>query len=177
MQVWHLTEGGTFEPDTPQELISAGETPLRTAWSLDGSRLAVGYSSGQVILWDTAAGTATAGTAALTFAGHSREISSLSWSPDGRYLLSVAAWHGEPARALVWSASTGEIVQSLALDCGMVSRCTGNWASDGQHLMFNNLLVYHAWTDHAQLLSYVRQNFAPRELTPAERDLYGLPQK
>jgi WD40 repeat protein len=73
------------------------------AFSLEGTRLAAGYSSGLVQLWDVATGKKKV---TLTVHGpNSGLVTALDWSPDGCLLATAAS---SEATVRLWEANTGE---------------------------------------------------------------------
>jgi WD40 repeat protein len=64
--------------------------------------------SGEVKVWD-----AHTGQELLTLRGHSAQISSVAFSPDGKRLASAAGWSGA---VKVWDAQTGEELLNLKVD-------------------------------------------------------------
>ncbi len=162
VQVWDVQT-----TSRSQVLAQPGEKPLVVSWSPNGTRLAVGYESGIVTLYDTSGWAPT-----FTFSSHDRRITSLDWSPDGKYVLSISGWYGEPSPAHIWNALTGDIIQSITLNYHSLS--LGDWSPDGRWLAFTNMMIYRAWTDRDELIDYTKERFIARTLTPEERSLFGL---
>jgi WD40 repeat protein len=74
----------------------------RVAFSPDGGRLAVGYTTGEMLVWDVA------GKKVVAKADHGNSIDALAFSPDGRL---VATGTGFGLR--LWDAADGKAVVSL----------------------------------------------------------------
>lgn len=76
---------------------------VRTYPSIDfhhsSQRLAVGTPEGATIIYDL-----RTGTRLYVLEGHSKSITALSWSPDGRRLVSVSL---EESKVLVWKIGVG----------------------------------------------------------------------
>ena len=95
------------------DLISFGPDGFNTIqvtrllFSPDGRTLASGSSSGQVRLWDLAAGTSTA----PSISGHEHGVLALSFSPDGSTLAS-----GSNDRARLWDVAGGANTRMLHSD-------------------------------------------------------------
>src|SRR5262249_35477222 len=115
MKVWNAQTG--------QEILSiktVGGGICSVVFSPDGTRLAgsslasssrVGAGGiGEVIVWD-----AQTGKELLTLKGHTAEVSSVVYSPDGTRLFTAAgnATGGPSGEAKVWDAQTGQDLLTL----------------------------------------------------------------
>ncbi|MCC7106149.1 MAG: serine/threonine protein kinase [Chloroflexi bacterium] len=113
---------GSGRPGVP---LGAPETAaFALAWepvSQGDGRLAVGYGSGKVILWDLATRQAT------SIVGLRAEVKALAWSPDGRWL----AIGGADGEARLWSAATRQ-TSPLVVHRGTVWALA--WSSDSRLL-------------------------------------------
>jgi WD40 repeat protein len=98
-----------------------GDLALRLAWSPDGTRLAVGGSTGAVEIWSV-----SPLARLLTYSGHSDRITSLSWSPDGAKIASS----GPGGVVRVWDAQSGRDLPA-ALWQGVTDV---TWSPDGRCL-------------------------------------------
>ncbi|HEY0380370.1 MAG TPA: hypothetical protein VGC87_25885 [Pyrinomonadaceae bacterium] len=84
----------------------------RVAFSPDGSRLATSTKQ-TVEVWDV-----KTGELAQTLRGHEVDVTSVSFSPDGRFLVSTgerqdSAETTPPGELVIWDARTGEQVKTL----------------------------------------------------------------
>jgi WD40 repeat protein len=61
--------------------------------------------------------------------GHSSEVSSCAWSPDGRQLVSGS----DDSTLQVWNSESAKCVRELKGHCGRVSSCA--WSPDGQQVV------------------------------------------
>ena len=102
-------EVGTWE--VPREGNSVW--PLSVAFSPDGSRLVSGFHDGTVRLWDIATQTELA-----TLEGHTDQVTSVSFSPDGALLASAGGWSDPTVR--LWDAETQTEVATLRGHTGEV---------------------------------------------------------
>lgn len=90
-------------PETMTDTIRSGHT-LMLRFDRTGDYLAAGRGDGVVVVWDME----TMGVA-RKLRGHQRNISSLSWSKCGRYLLSTCAgW-----KAILWDLQDGSRFREL----------------------------------------------------------------
>ena len=95
VEIWDLDPP---RKSTPLHLGEGGPA-LELAWSPDGRRLALGLGNDQVgVIWDVADQRPV-----VTLAGHSQQITGLSFHPDGNLILSHS-WDGS---ARLWNAGTG----------------------------------------------------------------------
>jgi WD40 repeat protein len=147
----------------------------RTAmWSPDGKTLAVGYQSGVIKLWDT-----ERWTVKLTFDAHQSQIHDVNWSPDGKRIISAEHENGV---AHIWEAATGEVVATWDMKGLIVGGLNDvDWSPDGQCILLHGEgdlpFIRRAWQSTEELIDYAYECCVWRELTPAERQQFGLPEK
>jgi WD40 repeat protein len=84
-------------------VLSHGDRTNAIAWSPNGNLVASGGSDQLVSIHDLAAGTYK------TMSGHTGEVTGVAFSPDGKWLASVAFYR----EVKIWDASTGALVKSL----------------------------------------------------------------
>ena len=147
---------------------------LSVRWSPDGTRLLtssgnpeVGASDNTARIWD-----AETGKQLLVLYGHSDGIWSASWSPDGRR---VATGSGDNTTR-VWDASTGEELLSYSMPTDYANMT--EWSADGHFLgisgRFAQPALWRVWQTKEELLADAHA-LVFRQLTPAERQQFGLP--
>ncbi len=134
------------------------------AWSPDGKRLATHSSDGVGRIWDVAAGTEL-----VTFTGHTSDVWVIVWSRSGERLFT-----GGDNTVRVWDAATG--VELLCYDLGYFADVA--LSPDETRLVagafHSPLKVFPTWTSLEALIAYAREHCVVRELTDAERELFGL---
>lgn len=91
-------------------------------WSADGTKLATGYDTGIVRIWDSNANVVT------EFQAHHSRITALAWKADGLQLATGSL--DELAR--VWDTSTLELVYTLAEHGQGIASIV--WSIDGRYL-------------------------------------------
>lgn len=106
MLLWDLKSNQITSTIQDQNPIVMG------VWSPNGREIAGIIAGGVVKTWDIATGTTL-----NTFAGHSDEITSVSWSHDNTKLATSSDDHS----VKIWSTSTGEELDSLKGHSGPVS--------------------------------------------------------
>ena len=85
--------------DTPLRTLRVGASVLCAAFSADGSRIVTGSDGYTVKLWDTQdADTTEFAREILSLTGHTREVTSVTFSPDGRHALTAS----RDGRAILW---------------------------------------------------------------------------
>jgi WD40 repeat protein/DNA-binding SARP family transcriptional activator len=95
------------------------------AWSPDGRLLATGGTAGgteqhDAILWDAATGKVV-----HRLSGHTGDVSSVAFSPDGSRLVTSA----DDARAIIWSTRTGQRLQTVP---GLEGYAGASFSPDGR---------------------------------------------
>lgn len=103
------------------------------AWSPDGARLVIALREGSAVVRRVDGGdggdSADGGDGVLRLAGHTDELSHVSWSPDGTRI----ATGSRDGTARVWDAVTGATVHHLT--GGHQDWVAGTaWSPDGRHL-------------------------------------------
>ena len=163
-KIWEAATGHVIRTFSP-EGATFGMTAV--AWSFDGKRVATHSSDGKGRIWD-----ATTGEELLTFAGHTSDVWAINWSRSGKRIFTSG-----DNTVRVWDTATG--AELLCYDVGKfvdmglspdeTRIVTGGYDSP--------VRVYPAWTTLEALIEYAREHCAVRELTDAERELFGLPAK
>jgi WD40 repeat protein len=137
------------------------------AFSPDGQQILIGTWGSKAGIWDTATGKL------LRTLDNDGSVHGVAYSPSGKLVLT----HVDYKAIRVWDAETGQLLGNFKDPVGMVR---GAFSLDGQSL----LLIYlrpdgsgsgkcsaRIWPLDALGEAIQRK---PRELTPAEREQYGL---
>lgn len=149
------------------------------AWSPDGTRLLTtggsdefGSKDNPVIIWDS-----NTGEKLLSIVRHTGQVWWGSWSPDGRRI----ATGSTDDTTRVWDATTG--AELLTLSTPNNWSAAPEWSPDGGFLAvgvfsFNEPTrsgVWRVWQTTEELIAYAKECCVFRELTPEEREQFGLP--
>jgi WD40 repeat protein/serine/threonine protein kinase len=116
-----------WDPATGGKKITLEKPQSRDrAWAVafhpkDGRRLAAGYSEKRVMIWDYVA------KEAKILKGHTNDVYSVAYSPDGRWLAS-ASWH----EVIIWDLATHEEIRRIGGYPGLI--WTVAWSPDGRLL-------------------------------------------
>ena len=159
-----------WDATTGEMLKKLGDyTGLNAEWSPDGERIAF-YQAGHIVrIFD-----ATGGEELLVSTAHSDDVWHTTWSPNGMRIASG----DESGEVKVWDAATGEVVLSFRAPDAVYSV---NWSPDGQYIVaggyFNPPVVRRAWQSTGELIAHARECCVSRELTDAERQRFGLPER
>ena len=93
-------------PESTTNSLRSGHTTF-VRFNRKGDLLAAGRVDGVIVIWDVE----TYGVA-CKLKGHTRQIYSLSWSREGRYLLSASHdW-----RCNIWDLQDGSILRAVKFD-------------------------------------------------------------
>jgi WD40 repeat protein len=151
-----------WDPVTSKSLRTHVFTPnvnYALAWNKSGSQLAIGGAGGHIAIIEKSSG----GSKISAFTGHSSFVRGVSWSPDGRYLVSS----GDDGSVKYWDALThGPIGMPEKIEDGPLS--TVSWGPDGMHVLSNDIkgrvrvsLSPSAWIE--KICSTLTRNFSPEE--------------
>lgn len=111
-------------PVTAQSDELPEEWPVYLAWNEADDLIAVGYTDGQIKIWD-----AQTGQLVRIIAAHTDAVTTLAWSPDGTRLASG----GYDNLVKIWEASSGtEILTLTNHQADVYSVC---WNPDGSRLV------------------------------------------
>lgn len=121
----------------PRAVYAQTAQPIITsvAWSPDGTRIAAGYSQGEVKIWDAA--TLSLQTSIQTGEEEWASVVSayivgtLSWSPDGHLLAAGLGTWPPGGFVQVIDVDTGQVLESLFVGYGL---STVAWSPDGSRL-------------------------------------------
>jgi WD40 repeat protein len=102
-----------------------------------------------------------------------REIAwDAAWSPNGKRIVTA----DQRGAVKVWDAATGVEVYGFSAEAAVLNV---DWSSDGQYITASGLfevpVVRRAWQSTDDLIAYARECCVSRELTPEERERFGLP--
>jgi WD40 repeat protein len=143
-------------------------------WSPDGSRILAGAGNDDAgakdntaRIWDS-----RTGEQLLVVSSHTRMILSVDWSPDGSRFATASA----DGTTRIWDASTGS--ELLTLKTPSLYFEFVRWSPDGKHLVSGGTnsppAVWRVWQSKEELIEYAKQCCVIRELTPEERQQFGL---
>ena len=134
-------------------------------WTSDGKKVLV-FSMGTGHLFD-----AKTGEDLMQYVGHTSAVFSLIWSPDER-LIYTASGDGT---ARVFDVTTGK--ELLVYNVGGWTEAA--LSPDGKKLFVysgeGTGYVFPTWDNVETLVAYARECCVIRELTPEEREQFGLP--
>lgn len=139
----------------------------RTIWSPDGTRLFTAYEDGAVVIWDL-----ETGEPILTFT-ETRGPAQGDWSPDGTLIASNG--YGSPL-VKIRDAETGEELMSFSIPGNAL---TIAWSPDGTHVIVTGdgitvPVIKRVWRSTEELVAHAYECCVTRELTPEEREQFGL---
>jgi WD40 repeat protein len=148
---------------------------LTAAWSPDGTRLLTtagndeqGAKDNTARIWDGATGEEL-----LVFANHTKSVWPGDWSPNGKRIATA----GNDGTVRIWDASTGDELLALSVPAGYGIYVW--WSPDGKHLAIVGhetlVSVWNVWQSTEELIAYAKECCVFRELTPEERQQFGLP--
>jgi Tol biopolymer transport system component len=162
-RIWDLASGKEL-----MALESDYGWTYRTVWSPDGTRILVTYENGAAQIWDVATGEPI-----LTFTEHQGGVDG-EWSPDGTL---IASTDFAEQVVKIWNSKTGEVLFSFSVPGAPL---TIGWSPDGTYIIvtgdgLNEPVIKRVWHSPEELVQYAYDCCVSRELTPEERDQFGLP--
>lgn len=178
INIIQILDAQTYEPlhRIEGDLISQTYSWIR--WSTDSTRIAVGGGNDEygslinpVYVYD-----ARSGEELLKIVRHTGQLMRIDWSPDGKRLVSGSS--DDTTR--VWDAQTG--AELLTLSTPGDWAVNPAWSPDGKYLLVPILNwsspgrsgVWRVWQTTQELIDYAKECCVFRELTPAERQQFGL---
>lgn len=149
---------------------SLGEGVRSLSWSPDGGWLAVGLSTGRVLVLDAAAWTTEKVLGDSRGAGSGQEATAVAWSPEGRWLASLVR---DCLR--IWDPADWSLIRNLsACSAGQMT-----WSSDGSSIGLVNssavgMVSTSNWTVFLSI-PFPTSSRGPAALSPANLGLAAYP--
>jgi WD40 repeat protein len=175
LQMWDATTGksiyGGYAHNTADlSFGDAFDACLLGGWSPDGKKILTTSVGGNgATIWD-----AETGEKILVFKEHSGGIGFSTWSPNGQRI-ATGDFSGV---AKIWDAETGAVLLSFSFPVGGFLFQV-DWSPDGTRLaganLMNSVEIYRVWQSLEDLIAYAKECCVVRELTPEERQQFGLP--
>jgi WD40 repeat protein len=175
-----ILDAGTYEtmliivPDTESEYYVWFE------WSPDSSKIAVaggddqvGSTTNPIYIYD-----ANTGSELIEIIRHTGVVSAIDWSPNGKRIVTGST--DDTTR--IWDAQSGAELLTLSTPGDWIINPA--WSPDGQHLLIyisnttggpGHSGVWRVWQSTEELINYAKECCVFRELTPEEREQFGLP--
>jgi WD40 repeat protein/serine/threonine protein kinase/DNA-binding XRE family transcriptional regulator len=175
LQMWDATTGesiyGGYVHNTAD--LSFGDpfdSCVPGGWSPNGKKILTTSSGGNgATIWN-----AETGEKILVFKGHTGGIYFSTWSPNGKRV----ATGDSSGVAKIWDAETGAVLLSFPFPAGGFL-FQMDWSPDGTRLaganLMNSVEIYRVWQSTEDLIGYAKECCVVRELTPEERQQFGLP--
>jgi len=159
-------------------IIDGHEPPTEVwcvAFSPDGSRLLTTSGSDEggakdhtARIWD-----AETGEELLILSGHTKSIQFGFWSPDGQRIVTASTDN----TVRIWDANNGDELLRISPPPALYG-IFPSWSPDGHYLatigLGSQASVWRLWQSREELVEYARECCVIRELTPDERDRFGL---
>ena len=163
VRIWDVASG-----QETMRLESEFGWTYHAEWSPNGLHILTGYGQGVLQIWDV-----KTGKSLLTFAGHQGAARG-EWSPDGKMIAS-AGFANKSVK--IWNAQTGEEFLSFFVPGAPLSI---SWSPDGTHIIITGdgmiePVIKRVWASKEELIEYAYDCCVTRELTPEEREQFGLP--
>jgi WD40 repeat protein/transcriptional regulator with XRE-family HTH domain len=145
------------------------------AWSPDGARILTvsgnpdfGASDNTARIWD-----ASTGEILLVIDRHTGPVVSAEWSPDGARIATIS----DDETMRIWDATSGAELLNLSTPANYYLDM--KWSPDGRYIAVGldgfPARVFRVWQSAEELIAYAKECCIFRELTPEERQRFGLP--
>jgi WD40 repeat protein len=148
-------------------------------WSPDSTRIAVAGGSDEIgtVVNPVYVFDASDGKELQKIIRHSKGVSSVNWSPNAERLVSGST----DGTTRIWDTETG--AELLTLSTPSNWWITPDWSPDGELLLvsISDIVlkqrsgVWRVWQTTEDLIAYAKECCVFRELTPEEREQFGLP--
>jgi len=163
-RVWDVASG-----EETMVLDSDFGWTYRASWSPDGTKLLVTYENGVARIWDL-----LTGDTAFTFTVHQGQVDG-EWSPAGTL---VATTDYAEQVVKIWRPENGDELFDFQLPGAPLGM---RWSPDGTQIIvtgdgFKGPFIKRVWRTPDELINYAYDCCVTRQLTPEERNQYGLPE-
>ncbi len=130
---WDSNDVCLWDAGTGEEILRLDEgwtiaSFIPPAVSPDGSKILGAASTGPLLVWD-----ARSGELIAMLSGHAACPAGVSWSPDGRLIVSSAGYEENHCR--VWDAGTGRCLAVLQVAVGEEEKTSAAFSPDGMRLV------------------------------------------
>ncbi|MGD8753640.1 MAG: WD40 repeat domain-containing protein, partial [Anaerolineales bacterium] len=162
VRLWDIETGELLESFPGHETAV-----IDMAFLPDGKRAVSVSWDRSLILWDI-----ESGEMVRRMSGQNTELFSVAVDPSGRYALTGTG----DGRLILWDLDSGEAIRNFKAHNAPVAHVT--FSPQGDWVLTNALDgAVHIWQVHRtldELVDWVQENRYVRQLTCAERDLYGV---
>ena len=139
-------------------------------WSPDGKKvLMASWGGNGATIWD-----ANSGEKLIVYKGNTGGMGFPTWSPNGERI-ATGDTNGE---VKIWDAETGNTLLSFSVPSENFLFQL-DWSPDGTRLtgagLADSIEIYRVWQTTEDLIAYAKECCVVRELTPEERQQFGLP--
>lgn len=148
--------------DNNQNLDGVHWTPTSLAVSPNANYLAVAHGKESIEVLNM-----KSGASYLSFNDRKKEINSISFSPDSKYLLTAGGWN-----FCIWDIESQQCIFSCDDDA-----ISAYFSSDGKRIVttsHDNIIHVYDFPPLQDLIDQTRERFKNRPLTPEERRKYYL---
>ena len=143
-------------------------------WSPDGAYLLTaagndrsGSKDMTARIWD-----AKTGKQVMVFYGHSSMVYEAEWSPNGKRVVTSST----DSTTRIWDAATGAEMLSISTPTNFI--LNAKWSADGKYVVTSGTgpgpTAWRVWQTTDELIAYAKACCVFRQLTPTERQQFGL---
>ena len=174
LQMWDATTGesiyGGYIHNTAElSFGDAFDICIAGGWSPDGKKiLTTSWGGSGATIWD-----AETGKKLLVFKGHTGGIGFATWSPNGKRVASGDV----NGQVMIWDVETGATLLRFPVPIEHYLFQL-DWSPDGNRLTgagYADIEIYRVWQTTEDLIAYAKECCVVRELSPEERQQFGLP--